>query len=243
LVRLSAGNLKRVTLELGGKSPCVVFADADMDIAIPGAAMAIFSNSGQSCIAGSRLFIESTVFDKVVQGIADFARRLKVGNGLVAGTDLGPLISQKQRERVMRYIDSGRAEGAEIVVGGGSKDGPGFFVEPTVFTKTRPDMHMVREEIFGPVVSAAPFTDLAALVPFANATRYGLAAGIYTTDVNKVHRLAGTLDAGSVYVNCYSMFDAAMPFGGFKESGWGRELGEEGLDAYLESKSVFVKLS
>lgn len=243
LVRLSAGNLKRVTLELGGKSPCVVFADADLDIAIPGAAMAIFSNTGQVCIAGSRLFVESKVFDRVVEGIADHARRLNVGNGLEAGTDLGPLISRKQRERVTSYIESGRAEGAEVVAGGRIKDGPGFFVEPTVFTGTNPQMRMIREEIFGPVLSATPFNDIAEVPALANATNYGLAAGIYTTDVNKVHRLAASIEAGNVYVNCYSMFDAAMPFGGFKESGWGRELGEEGLDAYLETKSVFVKLS
>jgi acyl-CoA reductase-like NAD-dependent aldehyde dehydrogenase len=242
LVRLSAGNLKRVTLELGGKSPCVVFADADMDIAIPGAAMAIFANSGQACIAGSRLFVEARVFDRVVSGIAEIARSLKVGDGLEPDTQLGPLISQKQRDRVTKYIESGRAEGAELVAGGHSRPGRGFFVEPTVFTRTRPDMLMVREEIFGPVLSASPFDDLDQLPALVNATQYALAAGIYTTNVNHAHRLASRMEAGSVYINCYSMFDACMPFGGFKESGWGRELGEEGLDAYLESKSVWLKL-
>jgi acyl-CoA reductase-like NAD-dependent aldehyde dehydrogenase len=243
LVRASAGNLKRLTLELGGKSPCIVFDDADMDLAIPGAAMAIFANSGQACIAGSRLFVQRKSFDKVVEGVTAFAHKLKVGNGFADGVDLGPLISARQQERVLSYIDSGISEGAEVLTGGGKGDGPGFFVQPTVMANTRPEMKMVREEIFGPVLSVSPFDGMEDIPGLANSAEYGLASGIYTRDVNKVHRLAAKLEAGSVYVNCYSMFDAVMPFGGYKQSGWGRELGEEGLDAFLETKSVYVRLS
>jgi acyl-CoA reductase-like NAD-dependent aldehyde dehydrogenase len=243
LVRTAADDLKRVTLELGGKSPCIIFDDADLDIAIPGAAMAIFMNSGQACIAGSRLFVQDAVFDKVVAGIVAFADKLTLGNGLTPDVDLGPLISSKQRERVAAYIDSGREEGAEVVAGGVPVEGPGYFLRPTVFVNTRPDMKIIREEIFGPVLSITRFRDIDELPALANATEYGLAAGIYTTDVRKVHRVAALIEAGSVYVNCYSMFDAVMPFGGYKQSGWGRELGEEGMSAFLESKSVYVNLN
>jgi len=243
LVKTSAGNLKRLTLELGGKSPCIVFDDADMDLAIPGAAMAIFANSGQACIAGSRLFVQRQSFDKVIDGIVAFASKLKVGNGLEAGVDLGPVISAKQRDRVLSYVESGLSEGAEILTGGKGGDGAGFFVQPTVMVNTRPDMKMLREEIFGPVLSVMPFNGMEDIPKLANSTEFGLASGIYTRDVNKVHKLAARLEAGSVYVNCYSMFDAVMPFGGYKQSGWGRELGDEGIDAYLETKSVFVRLT
>lgn len=242
LVRASAGNLKRVTLELGGKSPCVVFDDADMDIAIPGAAMAIAANTGQVCFAGSRLFVQRKSFDKVVAGIGEFMQGLRIGNGLDEGTALGPVVSAKQRDRVNGYIQTGVEEGAEIVSGGQPIDGKGYFVSPTVFAGVNPDMRIVKEEIFGPVLVATPFDDLDEIPTLANATNYGLGGGIYTTNVNTAHKLAARIDTGNVWINCYSMMDAAMPFGGFKESGWGRELSDAGLDAYLETKSVWIKL-
>jgi len=243
LVQASAGNLKRVTLELGGKSPCVVFDDADMDIAIPGAAMAIAANTGQVCFAGSRLFVQRKSYDKVVAGIGEVLQKLKVGNGLEADTDLGPVVSAKQRERVQGYIESGLSEGAEIVSGGKPFDGKGYFVNPTFFANVRADMKIVREEIFGPVLVATPFDDLEEIPALANATNYGLGGGIYTTNINTAHKLAARIETGNVWINCYSMLDAAMPFGGYKESGWGRELSAEGLDSYLETKSVWVKLT
>jgi acyl-CoA reductase-like NAD-dependent aldehyde dehydrogenase len=243
LVRASAENLKRVTLELGGKSPCVVFDDADMDIAIPGAAMAIAANSGQVCFAGSRLFVQRKSYERVVAGIGSHMQKLKIGNGLEPDTMLGPLVSNKQRERVLGYIDSGIKDGAEIVSGGQPISGKGYFVAPTVFANARPGMKIVQEEIFGPVLVAMPFDDPDEIPALANATRYGLGAGIYTTNIKHAHRLAARIESGNVWVNCYSMLDASMPFGGFKESGWGRELGEEGLGAYLETKAVWVNLS
>jgi acyl-CoA reductase-like NAD-dependent aldehyde dehydrogenase len=243
LVRASAGNLKRVTLELGGKSPCVVFDDADMDIAIPGAAMAIAANTGQVCFAGSRLFVQRKSFDKVVTGIGQVLQSLKVGNGLEEDTVLGPVVSAKQRDRVTGYIETGLSEGAEIVSGGQPIDGKGFFVSPTLFANVHAGMKIVQEEIFGPVLVATPFDDLEEVPALANATNYGLGGGIYTTNINTAHKLAARIETGNVWINCYSMLDAAMPFGGYKESGWGRELSAEGLDAYLETKSVWVKLS
>ena len=243
LVRASAGNLKRVTLELGGKSPCVVFDDADMDIAIPGAAMAIAANTGQVCFAGSRLFVQRKSFDKVVAGIGRVLQSLKVGNGLEEDTVLGPVVSAKQRDRVTGYIQTGLSEGAEIVSGGQPIEGKGFFVSPTVFANVHASMKIVQEEIFGPVLVATPFDDLEEVPALANATNYGLGGGIYTTNINTAHKLAARIETGNVWINCYSMLDAAMPFGGYKESGWGRELSAEGLDAYLETKSVWVKLS
>jgi acyl-CoA reductase-like NAD-dependent aldehyde dehydrogenase len=242
LVRLSAGNLKRVTLELGGKSPCVVFDDADMDLAIPGAAMAIAMNSGQVCFAGSRLFVQRKSYDRVIEGIGQFLGTLKVGNGMEDGIQLGPLVSARQRDRVQEYIRIGEEEGAERISGGQVIDGPGFFVSPTVFAGVDPSMRIVREEIFGPVLVATPFDEPEEIPALANATNYGLGAGIFTTNINTAHKLAARIEAGNVWVNCYSMLDAAMPFGGFKESGWGREASEEGLGAFLETKSVWVKL-
>ncbi|WP_246331645.1 aldehyde dehydrogenase family protein [Sphingomonas chungangi] len=242
LVRASAGNLKRITLELGGKSPCIVFDDADMAKAIPGAAMSVFMNSGQACIAGSRLFVERKAFDKVVDGVAQVAKNLKVGNGFEEGIDLGPLISARQRDRVASYIEAGRKEGGEVVTGGDSAGTSGFFLNPTVFANVGRDATIMREEIFGPVIVATPFDDVEELVEVANDTSYGLAAGIFSTNVNTVHKLAARLEAGNVYVNGYAMFDPTMPFGGMKQSGWGRELGEEGMDAFLETKSVWLAL-
>ncbi|MDQ4421579.1 aldehyde dehydrogenase family protein [Sphingobium sp. DEHP117] len=243
IVAAAAGNLKRVTLELGGKSPVIVCDDADLDLAIPAVANAIFANSGQICFAGSRLFVHSRVYDKVIEGVAEFAKGLKIGNGFDPSTNLGPLISGKQRDQVTRYLESGRTSGGQIVTGGTAPTGPGFFVEPTVFANVAQDREIAREEIFGPVLVATPFDDLDVVVGLANDTRYGLGSGVFTRDVNKVHWLAGRIDAGNVWVNTYGITHPAMPFGGMKESGWGREMSSDVLDAYTEKKSVFVALS
>jgi phenylacetaldehyde dehydrogenase len=245
IVKAAAGNLKRLTLELGGKSPVVVLDDADMDAVIPGAASAIFFNHGQCCCAGSRLMIHEKVFEKVVAGIADEARKIKLGPGLDPSTQMGPLVSDEQFQRVTGYIKSGLDEGAEVVVGGkkGSDNG-GYFVEPTVITKTNPGMKVVREEIFGPVVCAAPITDadLENIARAANNTTFGLAASVWTRDISKANRLARRIRAGSVWINCHNVFDAALPFGGYKESGWGREMGEFVLNNYTEVKAVTTAL-
>ncbi len=242
IVQASAGNLKRVTLELGGKSPVFIFDDADLEAAIPAAAMGIFLNTGQVCYAGSRLFVQASIHDKVVAGLEAAAKAMNPGSGLERKTNLGPLISARQRERVLSYIESGRAEGAELVTGGGTVGDQGYFVEPTIFTNTKPEMKIVQEEIFGPVLSVATFDGLEDVARLGNATSYGLGAGVYTRDIGNAHRAARLLDAGMVWVNCYGRTDKSLPFGGFKQSGWGRENGPEGLDAYLEKKAVYVKL-
>ncbi len=242
LVIAAAGNLKRVTLELGGKSPVFIFDDADLETAIPAAAMGIFANTGQVCFAGSRLYVQDGIHDQVVAGIEAFAKNLKLGSGLDTGNHLGPLISAKQRERVLSYIESGRADGAELVTGGGVHGDEGWFIEPTIFTGTTPDMKIVQDEIFGPVLSVMRFDGIDDVARLGNATSYGLGAGVYTRDVSKAHKAARLLDAGNVWVNCYGRTDKTLPFGGFKQSGWGRESGPEGLDAFLEKKAVYVKL-
>ena len=243
IVKAAAGNLKRVTLELGGKSPNVVFPDADVDDAITGAGLAIFYNSGECCTAGSRLYVHKTVFDEVIDGVTTYARNVKVGSPLDADTEMGPLVSSRHLERVQGYLDAGRAEGAEIAAGGSRIGDTGFFLEPTVFVNTNPDMKVVREEIFGPVVVAQPFDDLDEIARVANDSPYGLGAGIWTKDLSIAHRLARRIESGAIYVNCYQPTDAAMPFGGYKQSGWGREHGEQALDLYTEQKGVFVQLT
>jgi phenylacetaldehyde dehydrogenase len=241
IVQAAAGNLKKVSLELGGKSPNIVFDDADAG-AVEGAANAIFFNHGQCCVAGSRLFVQQDRFDEVVDGVAEIAKSIKLGPGMEPGTQMGPLVSDEQLRRVTGYLESGQADGATALTGGGRLGDRGYFVEPTVITNTRPDMKIVREEIFGPVVVAAPFQDLDEIAAAANDSEYGLGAGIWTKDISKAHALAKKLRAGTVWINCYNVFDAALPFGGYKQSGWGREMGHQVLEAYTEVKAVTTQL-
>jgi len=242
ILHAAAGNLKKVSLELGGKSPNIVFADADIDAAIPGAAGAIFSNHGQNCCAGSRLYVERGVFDRVVEGVAAEAAKIRVGPGMSPDTDMGPLISEEHLGRVCGYVDSARKEGGRVLVGGERHGARGYFMKPAIVVDATPKMKVVREEIFGPVVVAMPFDDPAEIAAEANDSIYGLAAGIWTRDISRAHRLASKLRAGTVWVNCYNVCDAALPFGGSKQSGWGREMGHEALNLYTETKAVCVKV-
>jgi acyl-CoA reductase-like NAD-dependent aldehyde dehydrogenase len=242
IIRATADSMKRVKLELGGKSPVFIFEDADLDMAIPRAAMGIFANSGQICYAGSRLYVQRRVYDKVVAEIVGFAKNLKVGSGFDPASQLGPLISRKQYDRVSDYIQIGVDEGAEIVAGGNRLPGRGYFLEPTVFTGGNAKMRIVQEEIFGPVLSIMPFDDLESVAALANSTDYGLGAGIYTSNVSTAHKAAKAIRAGRVWVNCFGESDRGMPFGGFKQSGWGRGGGPEGFMSYFETQAVTIKL-
>jgi acyl-CoA reductase-like NAD-dependent aldehyde dehydrogenase len=236
--------LKRVTLELGGKSPNIILPDADLEAAIKGSFMGIYFNTGQACNAGSRLFVHKDQYDTVVSALAEAAKGAAVGPGLDKATQFGPVVSQDQYERVMSYIESGREEGAEAIAGGnGDGNGSGYFINPTLFTNVSDDMKIAREEIFGPVLVALPYEDVEEVARRANATEYGLAAGVWTRDVANAHKMARLLQAGNVYINQYAPADPAAPFGGYKASGLGREMGHANLDAYLELKTVWTSLT
>lgn len=242
IIRSSADTLKRVSLELGGKSPNIIFADADLDKASIGATWAIFGNNGQSCTAGARLYIERKVFDKVVQGMADEVSKISVGPGMnMQQPTLGPVISETQMKRVMGYVEDGFQGGGEAVTGGKRLTDTGYFIEPTIFVNTTDDMKLNREEIFGPVVCAMPFDDADDILKRANNTDYGLAAGLWTSNLSKAHRFASALQAGTIWINTWGDTDAASPFGGYKQSGHGREMGKEAIDLYSEVKSVWIK--
>jgi aldehyde dehydrogenase (NAD+) len=245
IVAASAGNLKRVSLELGGKSPDIVFADADLEAAVPGAAMAVFANSGQICSAGTRLFVERPVYEEFTARVAAYGKSLKVGDGSDPATQVGPLVSAEQMERVSGYLAIGRQEGARPLSGGERlTDGDmakGYFVPPTVFADVRDGMRIAQEEIFGPVISAIPFTDIEEVTGRANRTGFGLGSGVWTRDVAKAHRLARAIRAGSVWINCYQAMDPAVPFGGYKMSGYGRESGKQHVEEYLNVKSVWIR--
>ncbi|MCS6850411.1 MAG: aldehyde dehydrogenase family protein [Gemmataceae bacterium] len=236
-------NLKRVSLELGGKSPNVVFADADLDAAIEGAYFGLFFNQGQCCCAGSRLFVEEAIHDQFVDKMLKKAKSRKVGNPFDLTTEQGPQVSQEQMDRILGYIDAGKKEGAELLCGGNRLGTKGYFIEPTVFDNVSDSMKIAREEIFGPVMSILRFKDIDEVIQRGNQTHYGLAAAVWTRDITKAHRIANSYRAGTVWVNCYDVFDAAAPFGGFKMSGFGRELGEYALELYTEVKTVYVRLS
>jgi len=244
IVHAAAGNLKKVTLELGGKSPAIIFPDADLERAIPGTASAIFFNHGQCCCAGSRLFAHESIFDRVVEGVSDIASKIRVGSGLDPNTQMGPLVSEEQFQKVTDYIESGLSEGAKATAGGKKAADKGYFVQPTVLTKTNPEMKVIREEIFGPVVCAIPYndSDLDRIAKEANDTPYGLAASIWTRDISIANKMAKRIRSGTVWINCHNVFDAALPFGGYKQSGWGREMGAEVLNNYTEVKAVTTAL-
>ena len=235
-------NLKRVTLELGGKSPNIVFADADLDEAIEGAHFALFFNQGQCCCAGSRVFVEEKCYDQFVAQSVERAKQRVIGNPFDTKTEQGPQVDKEQFDKVIGYIESGMREGAEMLCGGSRFGDRGFFIQPTVFADVRDDMKIAQEEIFGPVMSIIKFKDIDEVIERANATIYGLAAGVWTKDITKAHAIANNVRAGTVWVNCYDVLDTAAPFGGFKQSGIGRELGEYGLQQYTEVKTVTIKL-
>jgi phenylacetaldehyde dehydrogenase len=243
IARAATADLKRVSLELGGKSANLVFADAELDVAIQGAARAIFFNQGQACVAGSRLFVQSTVFDEVVSGVSSIAAQLKLGPALDPTTEMGPLVSKKQQDRVLGYIDSGLRDGARVAGSGTVPDhGGGYYVAPTVLVDVRKEMSIQQEEIFGPVLTAVPFGDIDEALALANDTVYGLAAGCFTTNLSTAHKVSSALKAGSVFINNWGAADPGTPFGGYKQSGWGREFGREGFEDYTETKAVFMKL-
>ena len=245
ILRASAGNMKRVSLELGGKSPVIVCADADIERAVPTAAMSVFANSGQICIAGSRLFVERPIYEEFVERVSAYAAKLRIGDGSDPETEIGPLISLRQMERVTGFIEDGTRQGARLVTGGTRITegmlGKGNFLIPGVFSNVTDDMRIAREEIFGPVISALPFDTLDEVVRRGNDTPYGLGAGVFTRDVGKAHQLANRLRAGSVWVNTYHAIDPAVPFGGYKMSGYGREGGAEHVDEYLNTKGVWIR--
>jgi phenylacetaldehyde dehydrogenase len=240
LVASAGGNLKRLTLELGGKSPSIILPDADLPAAIEGVSRGIFDNGGQVCVASARIYAHRDVYERVLEGMSDFGERLRLGHGLAEGTDLGPLVSAVQAERVAGFVDEGRAQGATVVTGG-TRAGDTFYT-PTVLTGVRADMRLMREEIFGPVAVVTPFDDVDEVVGWANDSPYGLAASVWTEGLSNGHRVAARLQAGTVWVNCHSFLGPELPKGGHKESGWGYENGPQGLENYLETKSVVMVL-
>ncbi|HKH91483.1 MAG TPA: aldehyde dehydrogenase family protein, partial [Gemmatimonadaceae bacterium] len=243
IVQAAAGNLKRVSLELGGKSPSIIFEDADMDSAIAGAAQHILFNHGQSCVAGSRLYVQRAAFDRVVDGIATAANDIKLGGAFDSEAQMGPIISDEQLCRITQYIDGGVEEGATVVAGGRKRDSAGYFVEPTIMTNVHGRMKICRDEVFGPVLACQPFDDIDELIHLSNDSDYGLACAVWTRDLDTANKVSRLVNAGSIYVNCHSIVDPAMPFGGFKQSGWGREHGPEAIDMYMETKAVCTLLA
>jgi aldehyde dehydrogenase (NAD+) len=246
IVRAAAGNMKRTSMELGGKSPDIVFADADLEAAIPGAAMAVFQNSGLICSAGTRLFVQRPIYEEFVQRVAAYAKTLHVGDPLDPQTQLGPVVSAEQLDRVTGYLALGKEQGARALSGGeritNGDLARGYYVAPTVFADVRDDMRIAREEIFGPVISALPFDTLDEVIARANDSSYGLGSGVWSRNVNTIHKVAKGLRTGTVWANCYQVMDPAIPFGGYKMSGFGRESGVEHLQELLQTMAVVIKL-
>lgn len=246
IVEYSTGNLKRISLELGGKAPNIVFADADIDAAIKGAMSGIFFNQGQVCCAGSRLLLEKSIYDEFLSRLCHYTKSLHQGHGLDEKTQIGPQVSKEQQERILNYIDIGQKEGAKLICGGDTPNGElakGYFVKPTIFQDVHNDMRIAQEEIFGPVLTVIPFSSMDEVVHVANKISYGLSGAVWTNDVKKAHKLARVIKAGTIWVNCYNTFDPAVPFGGYKISGYGRELGKHSLELYTTIKSVWVNLA
>lgn len=245
IVKAAAGSLKRVTLELGGKAPTIVFPDADLDRAIPGVTLGSFFAQGQVCVATTRIYAHKSIFDKLIEGVRDAASKIRVGPGLDTSTQMGPLVSATQLKRVTGYVQSGRDEGAHVQAGGeGVTGSDGYFLRPTILTNANPAMKVVREEIFGPVVVAQAFDDseLDKLAAEANDTEYGLAASLWTQNASVAHKMAKRIKAGTIWLNCHHVFDPVLPFGGYKQSGWGRENDAEAIENYLETKAVTMAL-